>query len=60
MYASDFPFVGCLLSYGCREMVSRKYEKELAIMAVPISSPTSQDMEHVSLLIPLEVINMKV
>ncbi|KAJ6712225.1 PROTEIN DYAD [Salix purpurea] len=37
-----------------REMVSRKYEKELAIMAVPISSPTGQDMEHGSLLIPLE------
>ncbi|KAJ6426796.1 hypothetical protein OIU84_022397 [Salix udensis] len=37
-----------------REMVTRKYEKELAIMAVPISSSTSQDMEHGSLLIPLE------
>ncbi|KAJ6342039.1 hypothetical protein OIU78_010058 [Salix suchowensis] len=37
-----------------REMVSRKYEKELAIMAVPLSSPTGQDMEHGSLLIPLE------
>jgi len=41
-------------------MVSRKYGKELAIMAVPNSSPTSQDMEHGSLVIPLEVINMKV
>ncbi|KAH8521668.1 hypothetical protein H0E87_002645 [Populus deltoides] len=37
-----------------REMVSRKYGKELAIMAVPNSSPTSQDMEHGSLVIPLE------
>ncbi|XP_073268467.1 protein DYAD isoform X3 [Populus alba] len=37
-----------------REMVSRKYGKELAIMAVPNSSPTSQDMEHGCILIPLE------
>ncbi|KAJ6962744.1 protein DYAD-like [Populus alba x Populus x berolinensis] len=37
-----------------REMVSRKYGKELAIMAVPNSSPTSQDMERGSILIPLE------
>jgi hypothetical protein len=54
------PFVAYLLSYWCRELVSRKYGKELAIMAVPNSSPTSQDMEHGSLVIPLEVINMKV
>ncbi|KAI5601787.1 hypothetical protein POPTR_001G126901v4 [Populus trichocarpa] len=37
-----------------REMVSRKCGKELAIMAVPNSSPTSQDMEHGSLVIPVE------
>jgi len=56
------PFVAYLLSYcyWCREMVSRKCGKELAIMAVPNSSPTSQDMEHGSLVIPVEVINMKV
>ncbi|XP_011018358.1 PREDICTED: LOW QUALITY PROTEIN: protein DYAD-like [Populus euphratica] len=48
-----------------REMVSRKYGKELAIMAVPNSSPTSQDKEHGSLVIPLkemyiDLVNKKV
>ncbi|CAK7355903.1 unnamed protein product [Dovyalis caffra] len=36
------------------ELMSKKHGKELAIVAVPNSSRTGQDMEHGSLLIPLE------
>jgi hypothetical protein len=41
-------------------MVSKKHGEELAMVAAPNYSPTSQDMEHDNFLIPLKVIDMKV
>lgn len=53
----------CVVLMGGREMeamVSKKHGEELAMVAAPNYSPTSQDMEHNNLLIPLKVIDMKV
>ena len=43
-----------------KAMVSKKQGDELAMVAAPNYSPTSQDMEHDNLLIPLKVMDMKV